>query len=406
MQPKIPNLRFPRYTGDWNPASLSKFIISLDSGVSVNSSDQPAKQNSLGILKTSCVSGGKFLPDENKIILENDIERARLNPKKGAILISRMNTPELVGELGYIDQDFMNLFIPDRLWMTNTTSDIDTQWLTYLLVTPRMRYMISSIATGTSGSMKNISKPNFLGLNLNYPSLPEQQKIASFLSEVDKKIQLLTRKKELLVQYKKGVMQKLFTQEIRFKDNNGKDFPDWEELRAKEVFKNHTNKDHNGDLPILAATQDKGVVPRDSIGIEIQSSEASIKSYKVVEQGDFVISLRSFQGGIEYSSYLGICSPAYTILKPSKDLNKEFFRYYFKKEDFISRISKTVIGIRDGKQISYDAFSGLKLPFPCTAEQQKIATFLKALDLKILKVEEQITGVTKFKKGLLQQMFV
>ena len=201
-------------------------------------------------------------------------------------------------------------------------------------------------------------------------------------------------------------MQKLFSQEIRFKDEQGNDFPDWEELKAKEIFKNHSNKKHDGSLLILAATQDGGVVYRDSIGIKIQISEASVKSYKVVENGDFVISLRSFQGGIEYSAVTGICSPAYTILKPKLPISEMFFKYHFKKESFISQLSTTVIGIRDGKQISYDAFSGMKLLYPCVEEQNKIASFLGALDKKIDFINQQIEQTKTFKKGLLQQMFV
>lgn len=238
------------------------------------------------------------------------------------------------------------------------------------------------------------------------PTLPEQKKIAVFLSSVDARISQLTKKKSLLEKYKKGTMQKIFKQEIRFKDDNGNDFPDWQEFKAKDVFKSHSNKCHNGDLPILAATQESGMVYRNTIGKTIQSSEASVRSYKIVEVGDFVISLRSFQGGIEYSNVHGICSPAYTILKPKFKIELLFFKFYFKKEDFITRLSATVVGIRDGKQISYDAFSGMKLNIPFEAEQKKIANFLTALDKKIYLANKELEKAQEFKKGLLQQMFV
>ncbi|MBA7541737.1 hypothetical protein ES705_34053 [subsurface metagenome] len=243
-------------------------------------------------------------------------------------------------------------------------------------------------------------------IKVHFPSLPEQQKIALFLSAVDKKIQELTCKKELLEQYKKGAMQKIFSQEIRFRNENGKDYPDWERKRGKEVFVSHSNKNHNGDLPILAATQDRGMVYRDSIGIEIKSSNESVISYKIVEPGDFVISLRSFQGGIEYSEVKGICSPAYIILKPKTRIDKNFFKFYFKKEEFITRLSKTVVGIRDGKQISYDAFGGLKLQIPSVDEQKKIASYISKIDNKIEQTNLHIEKTQQFKKGLLQQMFV
>jgi type I restriction enzyme S subunit len=243
-------------------------------------------------------------------------------------------------------------------------------------------------------------------LKLLLPSLPEQQKIAAFLTSVDKKIQQLTRKKESLEEYKKGLMQKIFSQEIRFKDDNGNDFPEWEKKRAKEVFYSHTNKNHDSTLPILAATQEQGVIPRDQLDLDIKTTDKSIKSYKVVEPGDFVISLRSFQGGIEYSNYKGICSPAYTILKKKMPISETYFMFYFKKESFISQLSKTVVGIRDGKQISYEAFSGLKLLIPSFNEQYKIANFLTCIDKKIEITDAQLEKAKEFKKGLLQQMFV
>ncbi|TKF48383.1 restriction endonuclease subunit S [Vibrio lentus] len=234
----------------------------------------------------------------------------------------------------------------------------------------------------------------------------EQNEIADFLSSVDKKIALLKEKHDLLAQYKKGVMQKLFSQEIRFKDEDGKHFPDWESKKGNEIFRAMSNKKHNSDLPILAITQDQGAIPRELINYQVQVTDNSVASYKVVEKGDFIISLRSFQGGIEYSNYKGICSPAYIILQPSIDICDDFYRYYLKTNNFIQEMKRRLEGIRDGKILSYKYFSEINLPLPCIEEQKRIADFIIVLDKQLNLVSEQIKHTQTFKKGLLQQMFV
>ena len=210
----------------------------------------------------------------------------------------------------------------------------------------------------------------------------------------------------MLESYKKGVMQKIFSQEIRFKDEDGKDFPDWEFKRGNELFDSISNKKHNSDLPILAISQELGAVPREQINYKISVTNSSVSSYKIVEKGDFIISLRSFQGGIEYSNYKGICSPAYIILKSTKEINDYYFKVYFKTHKYIQQLTKKLEGIRDGKMISYKYFSEIKLPFPSIKEQNKIASFLSSIDKKIELVDFQLERNKEFKKGLLQQMFV
>lgn len=180
---------------------------------------------------------------------------------------------------------------------------------------------------------------------------------------------------------------------------------DWDDtVRAKDIFKNYTDKKHNGDLEILASTQDNGIVPRSQIGIDIQCSDEGVAGYKKVSKGDFVISLRSFQGGIEYSEYEGIVSPAYTILKPIKEISDGYFRNYFKTNTFIQRLNSAVYGIRDGKQIGYQDFGDLHIHYPPIAEQKKIAEILSQCD-KIIKLKnKRLESEIQIKKALLEKL--
>ena len=202
-------------------------------------------------------------------------------------------------------------------------------------------------------------------------------------------------------------MQQLFSGKLRFKDENGKVYPEWEMLNGDKLFDSISDKNHNSDLPILAITQDQGAIPRDMINYQMSVKDESIAGYKVVQVGDFIISLRTFQGGIEFSRYKGICSPAYNILRPrSADVYRDFYKYYFKTASYIMQLQKNLEGIRDGKMISYKYFSDIKLPFPHRIEQERIANYFSLLDEKIEIINKQIILTQTFKKGLLQQMFV
>jgi len=398
VEKKIPVLRFPEFVEEWKKIKLSELSDKISDGIHATPKYDD-NGNYYFINGNNLINGSIVVDKKTKRVNETEFKKHKRLLGKETILLSINGT---IGNLAIYKNE--KVVLGKSASYINLKKDTNKEFVFNILKTPSIQNFFNTELTGST--IKNLSLTTIKNTIIKLPSLPEQQKIASFLTAVDNKIQQLTKKKSLLEQYKKGVMQKIFKQEIRFKDDDGNDFPEWEVIRGKHLFKSHSNKSHNGDLPILAATQDRGMVYRDSIGIKIQSSEASVKSYKIVDKGDFVISLRSFQGGIEYSDVKGICSPAYIILKPKVQINEYFFRIYFKKEDFITRLSKTVVGIRDGKQISYDAFSGLKLPYPCFNEQRKIADFLTSIDNKIDLANTQLKKTQAFKKGLLQQMFV
>ncbi len=198
----------------WAEQPLSDLVAKLESGVSVNAVDRACGSDQIGVLKTSCVNGGQFDPRENKAILDrSEIRRAVLNPRRDSILISRMNTFDLVGECAYVDKDYSHLFIPDRLWQTVMRGDADTcvKWLSYVVRSPLFRHSVSNAATGTSGSMKNISQPSYLGIRVRVPPPLEQRKIARILTTLDN---LIEKTEALIAKYqaiRHGMMHDLFT---------------------------------------------------------------------------------------------------------------------------------------------------------------------------------------------------
>lgn len=171
------------------------------------------------------------------------------------------------------------------------------------------------------------------------------------------------------------------------------------------IFDPITNRNHHADLPILAITQEYGAIPRDEIDYKVSVTKKSLKAYKIVEKGDFIISLRSFQGGIEYSMYDGICSPAYIILRKKTNIIDQYYKYYFKSHRFIQDLNKDLEGIRDGKMISYGQFSSILLPKPDEEEQQKIVDCLSSIDDLISVEEKKLSLLNDYKKGWMQKLF-
>jgi type I restriction enzyme S subunit len=163
----------------WEVRKLSDFIKNLNTGVSVNSTDKPYGLGDIGILKTSCVYTGIFRPQEAKIIRDDEFPRMKLNPKADSIIISRMNTPELVGKSVYISKDFNNLFLPDRLWQTEPGPlKHNVRWLSFALSFQSFMQEVGKVSSGTSGSMKNISMKKYLNLDMIIPSLNLQNQFA------------------------------------------------------------------------------------------------------------------------------------------------------------------------------------------------------------------------------------
>ena len=204
---KVPELRFAGFVDDWEQRKLGEMLVNLEAGVSVNSSDY---DTGYFILKTSAIKMGNIDLLEVKSIVSEEVARAKTPLIKNSIIISRMNTPELVGASGLVRESIDNIFLPDRLWQGQVAENFSSEWLIQSINIASNIQKIRDLATGTSGSMKNISKRSILDLIINVPKLKEQQKIGSFFKQLDNTIALHQRKLDLLKEQKKGFLQKMF----------------------------------------------------------------------------------------------------------------------------------------------------------------------------------------------------
>ncbi|MDQ0288578.1 restriction endonuclease subunit S [Oligosphaera ethanolica] len=247
--------------------------------------------------------------------------------------------------------------------------------------------------TGTAGQ-KRVPTIFLKNYDFHLPPLPEQKAIADLLSTWDDAIE----KTERLIRAKEANLRAHIQILISLRCNS------WLHIKTINMFDTITEKNFPEE-ELLSVTQDHGVIPRDMLEGRVMSPEGTTASYKLIKQGDFAISLRSFQGGIEYSNYQGIISPAYTVVRPKIELNSDFYRLFFKSKLFIEKyLTLAVIGIRDGKQISIPDFLSIKIPVPPLKEQEEIAEALTTLHHEIDLLKQLAAKYKTQKRGLMQKM--
>ena len=191
---------------------------------------------------------------------------------------------------------------------------------------------------------------------------------------------------------------------LRFKADDGSEFPAWEEKTLGEVFTEIKEKNRS-ELPVLSVQQGAGTVLRDSSERRIAYNKNSLNNYKAMRKGDFIIHLRSFEGGLECSNHDGISSPAYHILRSNMILS-DAFKDYFRSYAFIKgKLSDAVVGIRDGKNIDMPTFWEIQMSIPSLPEQRKIADFLSAVDAVIAAQQAEVDAWEQRKKGVMQKLF-
>ncbi|PTX44184.1 type I restriction enzyme S subunit [Christiangramia gaetbulicola] len=405
-------MRFPEFEDEWNVHKIED-TFSIFNGYAFSSSDA-VKENGIIWVKIADVGINRMKRDNISYLPPEFLKKYEKFVLKENDYVIALTRPILSGKLkiARINSFFNNSLLNQRVGKIVTHHN--SRFIFNLLQNSKL---ISKIENNIAGSdPPNLSAKEIKNIKVFLPNAFEQQKIASFLATVDKRINLLEQKKAKLEEYKKGVMQRIFSREIRFKDENGKEFPEWNKTKLKEVLTEHKkNNEEDKYDEVFSVSKSKGVINQiDHLGRSYAAK--SISHYKLVFPFDIVYTkspTSEFPFGIikqNLTGRTGVVSTLYAVLKPKNQhlgyIIHSYFNSWVKTYNYLNPLVQK--GAKNTMNINNKTFlDGKPISLPTSEkEQELISRFLEALDRKILVLNNQIETSNKFKKGLLQQMFV
>ena len=393
---------------DWDIVELKEAFPKLEAGVSVNSDS--TLFSDYYVLKTSAVHDGRIDCDEAKPVIARDYNRLKCPLVPGSIVFSRMNTPQLVGECGYVKEVKNGTFLPDRLWLIRNPvgSEFDFEWLNYLLNTRRYRDAVRATATGTSNSMKNISKDRLLEIFIPKPKIDEQKRIAEALSDIDALInnleELVAKKKAI----KQGAMQELLTGKKRL--------PGFADKWIKRTIGDMACIESGGTPSTTVGSYWNGKIswctPTDiteNRSKYIRNTEKTItkegvlnSSAKLLPKGTILLCTRATIGESSIATDVITTNQGFKNLVCNDDVYNEFLYYaiQMKKTEMVSlAIGSTFL------EISKNALSGILIDLPDNGDEQvAIASVLSDIDEEIELLEQKLAKYRQLKQGMMQQL--
>ena len=410
----VPKLRFKEFDGRWKNTSFQS-LFTFKNGINASKEQYGSGTKFINVL--DIINNPNGITYDSIIgsvqVFQKDIDKNLVN--YGDVVFQRSSeTREEVGQSNvYLSKEpvvFGGFVIRGFARVS-----YDPLFMNGLLKTDKVRDQITQLSGGSTRF--NIGQDSLNKVSVFLPLKEEQTKIASFLSAVDEKISQLTQKHALLSQYKQGMMQKLFSQQIRFKADDGREFGEWEEKLLSEIgsFKNGLNKDKESfgfGSPFINLMDvfGKKVVQIDNLGL-VEANQKDLENYDL-KKGDVLFIRSSVKAEGVGQTALVIDDLPNTVysgflirFRDNYGLDLGFKKYCFMNNDFRLRLlAKSTTSANTN--INQESLSALTLNIPCLEEQSKIANFLSAIDQKIEVVAQQIEQAKQWKKGLLQQMFV
>ena len=392
----VPELRFPEFTGEWRVKILDDIVSNKSAKYSPNNDESiidieldSIESNTGRIIKS--YNSNEFSSQKN-VFRKNQVLYSKLRP-----YLNKYHFPNFNG------------VCTSEIWVLDSKNKtiLSNAFLYYFIQTSKF----SEVTNKSSGSKMPRADWGLVGsLRLNIASIKEQQKIGDFFTKLDQHIELEEQKLELLKQQKKGYMQKIFSQEIRFKNSEGKDYPDWEEHDLRNLIDERNEKTYlNNQYPLLSSTKTGLVNQSDYFNKQIASKDNT--GYKILRLNQMVLSPQNlWLGNINFndSFEIGIVSPSYKIYTFNSKIIFPFAKYLLKTSRYIyeyAQASEQGASIVR-RNLNLNLFYDIKVYLPSKEEQQKIGQFFSTLDNLIDKQSHKIDLLKQRKKAFLQKMFV
>ena len=389
----VPKLRFSGFTDEWNEVTLND-VATFSKGKGISKNDI----SNYGI---ECVRYGELYTKYNEMIYniesKTDLNKneLKLSEKNDILMPCSGETAIDLATASCIQKDQVAIGGDITVIKTNQYAPFITYYLN------QKKTEIAKYAQGVS--IVHLYPKDFKVMNIRIPSINEQKMIIGLLEEITKKEQLLESKYQQYQEYKKYLMQQIFTQKLRFKNDK-----QWNVYLLRNFINEYNERMGNkSNLPILSSTLNGIFLQNEYFNKSVSSKD--VKNYKIVPNGYFTYRSMSdtgkFRFNIQSIVEVGIISPAYPVFS-TQNIDDYFLYYYLNNSNFIK---KQILSLKEGGTryaLSFSKFKKLKISLPSLEEQEKIANFLSAVDKKIDLIQTQIQKMEEFKKGLLQQMFV
>ena len=395
-----PDIRFKGYTDEWEQRKL----IEVCDYVDYRGKTPTKTENGIFLVTAKNVKDGFIDYETSKeYISENAYEEVmrRGKPEIGDVLITTEAPCGNVAQVNKADIALAQRIIKYR----GHIGVVDNTYLKYYLLSPEFQKILNAKSSG--GTVQGIKGSILHQQKIIYPSYEEQKKIGQHMDSLDHLITLHQRKCDEVKSLKKYMLQKMFPQdeqkvpEIRFEGFTEA----WEQRKLGEVFKEYSEKNHT-ELSALTIIQGGGTVKREESDRNLMYDKSNLSNYKMVRKNDFIVHLRSFEGGLEKSLLDGIISPAYHTFH-SDVADSRFYYPYFRSHEFIKhKLVPHVYGIRDGRSIDIAGMKTIEIPYTSIEEQRKIGDYLESLDHLITLHQQKCEELKKIKKFMLQKMFV
>ena len=397
-----PKIRFKGYTTDWEQRKLSDIYGSIGNAFVGTATPYYAEQGHF-YLESNNVKDGQI--NHNSEVFINDEFYEKQKDKwlhTGDMVMVQSGH---VGHAAVIPEELDHTAAHALIMFRNPKEEIEPYFLNYEYQTDKAKKKIENITIGNT--IKHILASDMKEFVVDVPKYEEQKVIAGYFCNLDHLITLHQRKYEEVKTLKKYMLQKMFPQsgkkvpEIRFAGFT----EDWEQRKLGDLFKEYSEKNHT-ELPALTIIQGGGTVKREDSDRNLMYDESNLSNYKMVRKDDFIVHLRSFEGGLEKSSLNGIISPAYHTFH-SDEADSRFYYPYFRSHEFIKhKLVPHVYGIRDGRSIDIDGMKTIEIPHTSMEEQRKIGDYLDSLDHLITLHQQKCEKLKNIKKFMLQNMFV